>query len=264
MSSAGKATPTPTETLVPPNVPPSLPPELAAFDDGQPFSRESNLAAVNLLVQQTAANYLEIGRRFILHKHYLPHGQFQEDLASTGISYRSAAQMMNAARKLLPANVRALAHLPVTKVFLLAEELSPAELNDLAEQEATDIVHMDEIERMTVRELRDKLRKGRKHNKKLADHKERIKELEAENDALRGHRHAPTVEFAGKCLRAAYDHLDAACRELNKVELPDEDDGDLDSRTRILGKMAAFFTDWNTRSTNLYEYLVRRHLAEDA
>jgi len=244
--------------------------ELRPFADPEPFDRIRNLEAIKFMIRMTAENMVEIGRRLIWHKGNVGHGHFMTDLADMNISTSSAARMMNAARKLIGGRVDIprLGNLGVSKVYALTEELSPAELRELAEgEDVRDSLNLDQFDRMNQKELAEALRKSRTHNKKLQAAQERIRTLKAENEALvvGAGKLSPTLQNAVDAIRRAYEHLDLMIRELNRITVPELDDDECDPEVRgkIVGKLAGFFADWNNRSSNLYNDLVVVHTHDD-
>jgi len=212
-----------------------LPPtELLPFgDNGEAFERHMNLGRLQSFIALNAVAMLEIGRRLIWHKANLAHGEFLKDLTTLPFTRKTAARYMNAARKLQGSNVRALLHLGVEKVCQLVEELDEDELKLLVDGTAVDAVTLDAVAKMTCRELRDALRKEREPKKKLVDAEERVKELEAENQALkRGVVMAPTVQNARKLAGMASDRIDEACSYVRRIAIPE--DGDPRERDKVI------------------------------
>lgn len=242
-----------------------VPAELLTFsDNGQEFDRHLNLGKIQALGGLDAMTKVEIGRRLMWHKANLKHGQFLEDLKGLPFAPRTAAKYMNVARKVLGLNAPARAHLTALgfrKIHELCEELSEDEIKQLVDQQAIDAVGtLDAVDKMTVRELRTALRKERKPKKRLSDAEERIKELEAESAVLQGRKLAPTVEHAKEQARSFADHIDAACRDMNRIEIPDEDDADVESQ--IVGVIASNIHAARTRLDHLEVVLLKPYTSE--
>ena len=243
-----------------------MPANLLAFgDDGEAFDRHFNLGKMQAISTLNAVAQVELGRRLIWHKANLQHGEFLQDLEFLPFAPRTAAKYMNVARKIEGANAPARAHLArlgFRKLYELCEELPDAELQKLIETKATDVVgSIDDIDRMSVRELRTALRKERKPKRKLVAAEERVKELEAENAALKGRRDSPTVENAKKRLRTFADRIGEACTELIRIELPDE--GDIEAFSRILSAMSAALHQAEMQLQTIQESIIYPHIKSE-
>ena len=236
-----------------------IPAELVMFgDNGEDFERHVNLGKMQALSALNAVSMIELGRRLIWHKANLPHGEFQQDLKAMPFGYRTAANAMSAARKLGSAKVQALAHLGVAKIYELAEEMDEDEIKLLVDGKAVDAVTMDDVERMTVRELKAALRKERQPKKRLADAEEKLKELAAENATLKGRKLAPTVEQAQRQTRMAGDRIDEACRALTAIAIPDESDED--AHNKVLAIMHGTIATAERQLQNIMADRVDAHI----
>ena len=236
-------------------------PLLAYSDNGEDFERHVNLGKMQALSALNAVSMIELGRRLIWHKANLAHGEFQQDLTSLPIGYRTAARMMNAARKLQgKVQAPALLKLGIEKIYDLAEELEPDEIKLLVDGEAINAITLDDVDKMTVRQLREALRKERKPKKRLTDAEEELKELRAENAALKGHKLAPTVEQAKRQASRFFDRIDEACREMNRIAIPDAEDGD--QKGAVLSIIASNLHAAETRLQHLEAALINPHISE--
>lgn len=103
--------------------------------------------------RRTVESLLELGKRLLLLKEVSAHGEFQKRVELLGFGYRSAASFMNAARKTIKSETVALLATQVksTKAFL---ELITHD-DDVLEQ----LAEMDDIDRMSASELRERVRK---------------------------------------------------------------------------------------------------------
>ena len=143
----------------------------------------------------------------------------------------------------------------ISKIYELAEHCDEDELKLLVEGKAIDAVgSVDDVDRMSVRELKDALRKVRKPSKRLADLKEQNRELQSELDAYkRGQAGlAPDVTLAERQCRKFSDGIDEAFRELSRITLP-EDPAD---RGRVIAKMLGVLTEGQSRFQNIADGLV--------
>ncbi|MAD43777.1 MAG: DUF3102 domain-containing protein [Oceanospirillaceae bacterium] len=114
---------------------------------------------------QSAEAMLEAGKRLVVLKENEPHGEFVDVVKNQlGMATRTAQQIMQATLKYsspkLESKAQALAHLGKTKLFeLMAED--DDDLVQLAEGGTVAGMDLDEIDRMTSRELRKALRESR-------------------------------------------------------------------------------------------------------
>lgn len=130
----------------------------ATYGDGLPYDSGRLIHETQFYLQQSADAMLEAGKRLILLKEHEQHGMFIKALDQIGLAPRAAQKMMQAAVKF--SNAPALAHLGKTKLLeLMAED--DADLEALAEGSTLAGHTLDEIERMTTRELKEALRKER-------------------------------------------------------------------------------------------------------
>ncbi|AOJ05108.1 hypothetical protein WS70_25660 [Burkholderia mayonis] len=163
------------------------------FGDGLPYERHRVVNEARFYMAQSAEAMLEAGKRLILLKENEPHGEFiqiaQEQL---GLPHRTAARMMQAAVKYssptLKANLPALAHLGKTKLFELMTE-DDEELAALADGGTIAGMDLDDIDRMTSRELRAALREAHENAtaqaRLLSDKNAKIDELAAKKTRVK-------------------------------------------------------------------------------
>lgn len=138
---------------------------MAQFGDGMPYDRTRMVNEARFYMAQSAEAMLEAGKRLIVLKENEPHGEFVEIVeAQLGMAARTAQQMMQATIKYtsprLESKAQALAHLGKTKLF----ELMAADDDELAELTEGGTVaglKLDDIDRMTSRELKAALREAR-------------------------------------------------------------------------------------------------------
>ncbi|HBC6200093.1 TPA: DUF3102 domain-containing protein, partial [Escherichia coli] len=155
------------------------------FGDGLPYERDRVVHEARFYMAQSAEAMLEAGKRLIILKENEPHGEFIKILESElGLAYRTSVRMMQASTKYLsPAlkpNVPTLAHLGKAKLFELMTE-DDEELAELADGGTVAGLTLDDVDRMSVRELRQALREARETNaaqqRVLADKNEKIDSL---------------------------------------------------------------------------------------
>jgi hypothetical protein len=166
-----------------------------------PYDRERVVQEARFYMAHSAEAFLEAGRRLLVLKENEAHGDFQRLVTETlGLGYRSAANMMQAATVYLLnpdiLNVQALAHLGKTKLLELMCEPGE-ELAALAAGGTLAGASLDDIDRMTSRELKAHLREAREDaaatDKRLTDKSLQIETLkgEVEKAGRRLQRQAP-------------------------------------------------------------------------
>lgn len=155
------------------------------FGDGLPYERDRVVHEARFYMAQSAEVMLEAGKRLIILKENEPHGEFIKILESElGLAYRTSVRMMQASTKYLSPtlkpNVPTLAHLGKAKLFELMTE-DDEELAELADGGTVAGMTLDDVDRMSVRELRQALREARETNaaqqRVLADKNEKIDSL---------------------------------------------------------------------------------------
>ena len=159
----------------------------------EPYDRERVVQETRFYLGQSAEAMLEAGRRLIVLKECEPHGVFADILENRlGIPTRTAQRMMQASAKYLmnpglASNAPALAHLGSTKLFELMTE-SDEDLAELAEGGTVAGMTLDEIDRMTTRELKAALRETREEldskDKLLDDKNKKIDKLTAQQKRI--------------------------------------------------------------------------------
>lgn len=172
---------------------------MAEYGDGQPYSRIRLVGEARFYLTQSAETMLEAGRRLIVIKEHEPHGEFQNIIENeVGIDRNIARKMMQAAAKFLSprlsSNQEALTVLGKTKLYSLMLE-DDDELEALADGGTLLGMTLDEIDRMSTRELRKALRDRdadeAAKNEVAANKSKRIDELQTEIEKLK--RHAETI-----------------------------------------------------------------------
>ncbi|HJU70355.1 MAG TPA: DUF3102 domain-containing protein [Paucimonas sp.] len=162
--------------------------EIAAqFGDGLPYDRTRLVNETRFYMAQSAEAMLEAGKRLIVLKENEPHGEFIEIVQQQlSLVPRTAQVMMQASIKYLsPAlasKAQALAHLGKTKLFELMTE-GDDDLAGLADGGTVAGLTLDDIDRMTSRELKAALRETRENAEAqarlLTDKNTKIDELAA-------------------------------------------------------------------------------------
>ncbi|HGN9246528.1 TPA: DUF3102 domain-containing protein [Proteus mirabilis] len=155
------------------------------FGDGLPYERDRIVHEARFYMAQSAEAMLEAGKRLIILKENEPHGEFvaivEEQL---GLHVRAAQRMMKASLKYLSPKLEpkatTLSLLGKAKLFELVAE-DDEELSELADGGTVAGLTLDDVDRMSVRELRQALREARETNaaqqRVLADKNEKIDSL---------------------------------------------------------------------------------------
>jgi hypothetical protein len=133
------------------------------FGDGQPYERLRLENEVRFYQDQMATSLIEIGKRLIRMKANEEHGGFLQVLDSIQMSPRSAQYAMTAARKF--SNTKSISYLSNTKLIALSV-LDDDEIQGLEDGNQVAGMTLDDIEQMSVKELRESLRKEREKREK--------------------------------------------------------------------------------------------------
>ncbi|NCG55221.1 DUF3102 domain-containing protein [Serratia fonticola] len=144
------------------------------FGEGLSYDRERVVHETKFYMAQSAEAMLEAGKRLVILKENEPHGDYLDIIQERlGMEPRIAQKMAQAALKYLsPAlvnNAKSLSHLGKTKLYELMLE-DDDDLAALAEGGTIAGLDLDDIDRMTSRELKAALRDARED----ADAKQRV------------------------------------------------------------------------------------------
>ena len=177
----------------------------AYLPEGETYNLHITMERARFYQAQAANSLIELGKQILLLKHHEPHGQFLIALEELGMAHTSAKYAMVAARKF--ANSPTWGYLGNSKIKALTV-LDDDSIQKLESGELAGIGTVDDISRMTVKELRDALREEKKKRKEERDAQEaaisqkekKLNELEME---LR-YREPPTKE---QLAQAALDEL---------------------------------------------------------
>ena len=155
------------------------------FGDGLPYERDRIIHEARFYMTQSAEAMLEAGNRLILLKENEPHGEFTRIVTEQlCLSERTTRVMMQAAIKFsspkLESKRQTFAVLGKSKLFELMTE-DDEELAALADGGTVAGLTLDDVDRMSCRELRQSLREARETNaaqqRVLADKNEKIDSL---------------------------------------------------------------------------------------
>jgi hypothetical protein len=135
------------------------------YGDGLPYERSRIIGEARFYAAQGAEAVLEFGRRLLLLKEHEAHGDFTHIIDQQfGLHPRAAQRFMQGAVKYLSpklaAKATALSHLGKTKLLELIGE-DDEELAGLTEGGTIAGLSLDDIDRMSSRELRKALREAK-------------------------------------------------------------------------------------------------------
>lgn len=160
------------------------------YGDNLPYSYDRVLNECAFFMEQSAIAALELGKRLILLKEMEGHGNFGRAVQQLGISDRTARQVMQAALKF--SNRHTSADLPQqiksrSKLFELMI-LDDGELQELSDGGTVANIKLDDVDRMSVRELRAALRESkeaaRAKDQVLAGKNSKLDEMEGKLNTL--------------------------------------------------------------------------------
>lgn len=143
------------------------------YGDNLPYDRTRLENEAQFYLRESAGAMLEAGKRLIVIKEHEGHGEFGESLQRIGLAPRTAQVMMRASVKFGGAKTQALAHLGKAKMFELMVE-DDEDLEALADGGTVAGLKLDDVEKMTVRELKAALRKERDTRKAEAEAAEQL------------------------------------------------------------------------------------------
>ncbi|EOZ4487315.1 DUF3102 domain-containing protein [Salmonella enterica subsp. diarizonae] len=135
------------------------------FGEGLPYERTRVIHEAKFYMDQSTKAMLEAGKRLLILKENEPYGDFQAITRDElNLEPRIAQKMAQAALKFLSpqleANAKTFSHLGRSKLYELMLE-DDEELAELAEGGTVAGMTLDDIDRMSVRELRKALRESK-------------------------------------------------------------------------------------------------------
>ncbi len=166
-------------------------------------------------VRQTFEAMFELGRVLIVLKEHTEHGRFREIAeAEFGLHYRETARLMHATRRFVTPKMQAaqpkLKDLGKSKLLELLTEEDDA-LIELTEGGDINGLTLDDVDRMTVKELRKALREAREDTdaarKVSTDKNNKINELEEKLAKKTSASKAPAASDVGEDLKLQLSSL---------------------------------------------------------
>jgi hypothetical protein len=171
--------------------------------------------------RRTVEGVLELGKRLLVLKELTPHGEFKDRVALLGIDKRLAEKFMSATLKFSKAETFPLLKVGSQSKLLELLVLDDGEISALESGETVRGLKLDDIDAMSVSELKKVLRNTREDLKKqradlqsqlesqgniLKKKDDKINELDIELDKLRGRNQVENREMLGEqqlaCLQA--------------------------------------------------------------
>lgn len=187
--------------------------------DGEVYDEKIFIERGRLKFREAQEAFFEFGRVLVVLKEHMPHGKFQATVKSEfGISPESARKMIQATVKfcspqLLKAQPKLLT-LGKSKLFELMTE-DDEDLQELADGGSVNGITLDDVDRMTIKELRAALRESREtaeaKDKIIADKNKKVDEL-AEKLAKKQKGKEPKPEDVGSELTMQLSSLEVAAR----------------------------------------------------
>ena len=187
---------------------------------GEVYSEERWIERGRLAVRQTMEGMFELGRALIVLKEHTEHGRFMEIVKSQfGIGHNETARLMSATQRFATPQMQKAApklmDLGKSKLLeLLVEE--DVTLVGLAEGGEVNGMTLDDVDRMTVRELRVALRESREtaeaKDKVIADKNKKVDELAEKLAKKQTGVREPKAEDVGSELTMQLSSLEVGIR----------------------------------------------------
>jgi len=198
---------------------------MAAFGEGLPYDQSRIVHEARFYMSTSAEAMLEAGKRLVILKEHEPHGEFVQILENQlGMESRIAQKMMQASIKFLnprlESKAKSISHLGKTKLYDLML-LDDESIESLADGGTVAGIDLDDIERMSSRELRMALREQREQiaakDKVIAD---KNKKIDKTSEQLKRLKKLPPDEDAAQYRKEASEFADEVER-LIRVQLAD-------------------------------------------
>lgn len=190
------------------------------WGNGEVYNEATWIERGRLAVRQTMEGMFELGRALIVLKEHTEHGRFMEIVKGQfGIGHNETARLMSATQRFATPQMRKAApklmDLGKSKLLeLLVEE--DVTLVGLAEGEEVNGMTFDDVDRMTVRELRVALRESREtaeaKDKVIADKNKKVDELAEKLAKKQTGVREPKAEDVGSELAMQLSSLEVSIR----------------------------------------------------
>ena len=217
----------------------------AYLPEGESYNLHIAMERARFYQAQAASSLIELGKQIILLKAHEPHGQFLAAVEELGMAERSAQYAMAAAQKF--SNPQTSADLSNEKIRALTV-LDDDSIKTLEEGgNLNGVGTLDDVERMSVRELRAALRAEKKKRKEereaqeaaISQKEKKLNELEAE---LR-YREPPTKEQLAQATlddmkKELFKQIGVASFELERLK------GLIEKAQKVEGVTVGQLDDW--------------------
>lgn len=149
----------------------------------QPYNKDIYIHEVNFFLKSSAKNIIEAGKRLLVIKEKEGYGNFDKVLEEEiGIARRTAYRFMNIAIKSEKYPTIELCQLGTTSNVYALMEAPDEDLKELEEKGVMAGNTMDDLQRMSVKEMRELIKKLKTDTDKII--KEEVKNIEVEKKAL--------------------------------------------------------------------------------
>ena len=145
------------------------------YSDQLPYDRTRLENEVRFYINQSTDAMLEAGKRLILLKEHEAHGDYLDSLKAVNIEPRTAQNIVKATLKFGDVKTKTLSHLGKSKLFALMSE-PDEEIEQLLDGGTIAGKTLDDIDRMSVRELKQSLRNEKKKREEEAEATEKLLE----------------------------------------------------------------------------------------
>ena len=197
------------------------------WGNGEVYNEATWIERGRLAVRQTMEGMFELGRALIVLKEHTEHGRFMEIVKGQfGIGHNETARLMSATQRFATPQMQKAApklmDLGKSKLLeLLVEE--DVTLVGLAEGEEVNGMTFDDVDRMTVRELRVALRESREtaeaKDKVIADKNKKVDELAEKLAKKQTGVREPKAEDVGSELAMQLSSLEVGIRsQVNRLK----------------------------------------------
>ncbi len=227
---------------------------MATYGDGLPYERSRLVRETQFYMEQSAMTMLEAGKRILILKEHEAHGEFTQIVEQQlGINARTAQRMMQSSLKYLSPKLasKASALTVLNKSKLL--ELMAEDDDDLAAlaDGGTIAGHtLDEIDRMSSRELRAALRKAREEHEDqqrvMEDKNKKIDEQSKKINRIRRQEPDETVTQMRTEISAMQSNIEHDIRTnlfnaINELQTQEGDDHNafIESQLKLLADAVA-------------------------
>lgn len=223
------------------------------FGDGIPYDRARIMDHQRFYSRLLADGMLQLGKGFVFMKENEDHGDFLQLVAELGYSPRTVQRMMAAAVKFLAPgrdNPRLLGLAPTKLIELTV--LDDEDIKELAKGKTVAGLDLDEIDTLSTRELRDRIREAKKQleakDKVIAQKNKKLDEIDERNS----HKAPYELQFEQGLadIGGAFDKLQLACAGVARLAeaITDMEFEGVEKQNDILTLQAQLAVQFHARS----------------